>query len=1312
MFKLKVVLVGCLLISLAPRAAAASPDLAVTSFTTQVSDRTVTYAVEICNAGTSATPSGFYVELFQHRASAPGCAAAFDRRVTFAAMSAGQCRKHTFTENSAPVGDHRAWVMADGGCQITESNEGNNLTSSKYSIKQPDLVISSLTATVQDRDVTYTVQVCNAGTTVLTKFNVEFFYDRTSAPGCADTHDVLLGNNGLASGKCRALTFVRHKVASGSYKAWALADGGCNISEADETNNTASVAYAVKKPDLYVKSLSAKVKDRDVTYEVEVCNKGTGVLAAVYLEIFHHLTAAPGCGSTHSDRVSISKLDGGKCVKHSFIQHGAQLGPHKAWALADGDCAVAEEDEGNNTASATYTILSSDLYLQSLTATVNDRAVSYKARVCNKGTSALAKFWLELYHDRTTAPDCATSHDARASFPGLKGGACMDYTFTRQKVPVGKYTAWVMVDGDCTVMEQDEKNQTASATYEVKKPDLYVGGFTATVKDRTVTYEVKVCNKGTTALNMYSVEVFHDRAAAAGCSDAPDVKVMHQGLGAGLCQVQILTRKDTPPGAYKAWVLLDGDCVIAEQSEQNQTASATYAVKKPDLYVASLKATVNDLMVTYKAEVCNKGTSVVTGFFVDLYHHQTAVPGCSSPRDARVTFNGVGAGACKVYSFTRQNTPVGKYTAWVMADGGCSVKEADEGNNVAQAAHEVAPPDLYIKAFKASTAGPALTYGVTLCNKGSSVLKTFHAEIFYDRATAPGCADGYSDRLIYNGLAAGACANHTFNRKNAPPGTYTAWMFVDGDCMVNEADEKNNTASHGYTYGPDLYVSKLDVKVEAAKVSYAVTVCNKGDAVINPLDVAIFHHSPSTPSCGATPNQVYTVNGLDRGKCASHTFVHGKPVAGSYKAWARVDPGCKIAELEEANNSASAFYTSQSDYYVSKVTAKPKPGTSAVDYTVTVCNKGAASGKPFNLGLYYHLASAPGCKNVPDRTWLVQSLKSGQCHSESHQRTSASSGTFTAWGRADVPCATQELDEQNNNLSLAYKVNLLPDLSVPSVIISVSGDTVTLKVQVCNSGSTHAPTFSVGFFYNQSKAPSCTQIPDQQAVVSGLAPGACVGRTFTRVKTPLGPYLGWVVADSFCAVSETTDANNAKAASYLVLPPPADAGLDGPGPTADGGLDASTPEAGAPDAGPGPGPEAGAAEAGPVADSAGVDAASDAGSPDGTSSDAGAADAGETEAGQPDAVSADLTQADAGAGTDQGDDDAAAGADQGADQVALAPDAGISPDSGAAGDAAGGDAAEDGGTDAGCQCSARGEAGQGAWGLLLLGLLVFLRRRP
>ncbi len=1305
----KAVLVGSLVCVLAPSAVAATPDLAVTSFTTQVADRTVNYTVEICNTGSAATPSWFYVELFYHRASAPGCAATYDRRVSFNAMPAGNCTKHTFTRANTPLGDHRAWVMADGGCTVAESNEGNNLTSSKYSVKKPDLVLTSLTAAVQDRDVTYTVQVCNSGTSVLTKFSVDFFYDRTAAPGCADPHDVQLGNNGLAAGKCRALTFTRHNVPSGSYKAWVLADGGCNISEQNEGNNTASVAYAIKKADLYVKSLSAKVKDRDVSYEVEVCNKGTAVMTTFYVEVFHHLAAAPGCGTTHSDRVSFTKLAGGKCVTHTFTQHGAQLGPHTAWALADGDCAVTETNEGNNTASASYIIPKADLYLQSLTATVSDRSVSYKARVCNKGVSALTKFWLELYYDGTAAPGCATTHDDRVSFAGLKGGSCTDYTFKRQKVPIGKYTAWAMVDGDCQVMEQDETNQTASSTYEIKKPDLHVGGFSATVKDRTVTYEVKVCNKGTTALNMYSVEVFHDRSGAPACNHAPDVKAMHQGLGAGQCQIQTLTRKDTPPGKYTAWVLLDGDCLIAEQDETNQTASAGYAVARPDLYVASLKATVNDLMVTYKAEVCNKGTSVVKGFFVDLYHNRATAPGCSSPRDARVSFNGVGAGACKVYSFTRQNTPVGKHTAWVMADGGCAVTESDEGNNTGKAAHEVVPPDLYIKSFKVSTAGQSLSYGVTLCNKGSSVLKTFHAEVFYDRATAPGCADSYSDRRIYNGLAAGACANHTFSRAGATPGKFTAWMLVDSDCAVSESDEQNNTASHGYTHGPDLHVSKLQVKVDAAKVSYAVTVCNKGNPVLKPVDVAIFYHSPSAPSCSAKANQVYTLNGLDGGKCASHNFVDGKPVAGSYTAWAQVDPGCKIAELVETNNSASAKYAPRSDYYVSKVTAKPQPGTSKVDYAVTVCNKGAASGKPLDLGLYYHRTPAPGCKDVPDRKWLILSLKAGQCLSESHQRTSASSGSFTAWGRADVACLFSELDEQNNNLSLAYTVNLLPNLSVPSVTTTVAGDTVSLKVQVCNNGASQAPNFTVGFFFNQSKAPSCAKTPDRQAVVPGLAPGACVYRTFTRLKTPPGAYLGWIVADSTCAVSETNDTDNAKAASYLVLPPPADAGPDGPVPVADLGLDASPPDAAAE---AGPLPDTGPMEAGPPADSAGpgADAAADAGNMDSGAPEAGQPEAGQPDAGQPEAGSPDANVApDAGPGPDQAAD--AAGTDQAGEQGA--PDAATTADVGPATDDAGGDAGQDGAGDAGCQCGVglRGEQGRGLLLLLLVAGLALLSRR-
>ena len=236
-----------------------------------------------------------------------------------------------------------------------------------------------------------------------------------------------------------------------------------------------SVAAA---PDLHIKTFAAKATDRTVTYTAQVCNQGTTTSQKFTMEIFYHQASAPGCAASHSDRVTYNGLAAGACNSYTFTRYNAPTGSYTAWALADGDCAVSEADEGNNTTSSSYTVGKPDLVINSLSASVADRTVTYTAQVCNNGSSALTQFYVEIFYNSSTAPGCATAHSDRVTYNGLGAGNCLDYTFTRYNVPLGKQMAWAMADGDCAVTEHDEGNNTASSSHEVMKPDLSISALT------------------------------------------------------------------------------------------------------------------------------------------------------------------------------------------------------------------------------------------------------------------------------------------------------------------------------------------------------------------------------------------------------------------------------------------------------------------------------------------------------------------------------------------------------------------------------------------------------------------------------------------------------------------------------------------------------------------------------------------------------------------------------------------------------------------------------------------------------------------
>ncbi len=77
----------------------------------------------------------------------------------------------------------------------------------------PDLYFTSFTASVSNRTVTYKMTLCNKGSATQAGFNVKLFYNRVSAPGCADTHSTYTNLSGLGAGKCTSATFTRYRCA-------------------------------------------------------------------------------------------------------------------------------------------------------------------------------------------------------------------------------------------------------------------------------------------------------------------------------------------------------------------------------------------------------------------------------------------------------------------------------------------------------------------------------------------------------------------------------------------------------------------------------------------------------------------------------------------------------------------------------------------------------------------------------------------------------------------------------------------------------------------------------------------------------------------------------------------------------------------------------------------------------------------------------------------------------------------------------------------------------------------------------------------
>lgn len=368
----------------------------------------------------------------------------------------------------------------------------------------------------------------------------------------------------------------------------------------------------------------------------------------------------------------------------------------------------------------------------------------------------------------------------------------------------------------------------------------------------------------------------------------------------------------------------------------------------------------------------------------------------------------------------------------------------------------------------------------------------------------------------------------------------------------------------------DLRLKALTVKTFPGNdaVDFEVEVCNEGTVGSGPFSVALYHHRDIFPPCGTPGDETWQIANLAPGSCTTRFDLAIRP-DGSFVALAIVDHTCSVAEGNESNNSLGTSYTVAAqplpDYEVAGVAVNSQ--SDHAYFTVTVCNRGHGSAAPLQVALYYDRAARPACGDG-DHKWTVAGLDQGKCATLTHAGPPASPKQHTAWAFADAGCTIGEASETNNASWATYHGTATIDLRVDALVAQVYGDQVAFSATVCNHGTGTVGQFAVALHYHRPTAPPCGTAGDTGWGITGLSATQCRTVSHIRPATAAGSYQALAVADAPCAVQETLETNNTRAAAYSVSAAPA--------PAPDGGAPPpSPPPPPPPDAGPAPSPDQG-----------------------------------------------------------------------------------------------------------------------------------------
>jgi len=347
------------------------PDLVVQSLTVSPNPSTlgtqVTLSVTEQNTGTGAAGT-HRLSAWGNRASPPAVGTNGDSNWDIPSLVPGASVTKTWSYQPGYVAARTARALADALGAVAESNETNNGKSYAYSVTAaaPDLIVQSLTVSPNPAalgtQVTLSVTEQNVGSVAAGAHRLSAWGNRTTAPAVGTNGDSNWDIASLAAGASETRTWSYRPGFAWPRTAQALADALGAVAESNEGNNTKSYAYSITAaaPDLIVQSLAVSPNPStlgtQVTLTVTEQNVGTAAAGAHRLSAWGNRATAPAVGTSGDSNWDIASLAAGASETRTWSYTPGYAWPRTARARADALGAVAESNEGNNTASYAYVV--------------------------------------------------------------------------------------------------------------------------------------------------------------------------------------------------------------------------------------------------------------------------------------------------------------------------------------------------------------------------------------------------------------------------------------------------------------------------------------------------------------------------------------------------------------------------------------------------------------------------------------------------------------------------------------------------------------------------------------------------------------------------------------------------------------------------------------------------------------------------------------------------------------------------------------------------------------------------------------------
>ncbi|HEY7679451.1 MAG TPA: CARDB domain-containing protein, partial [Terriglobia bacterium] len=379
-----------------------------------------------------------------------------------------------------------------------------------------------------------------------------------------------------------------------------------------------------------------------------------------------------------------------------------------------------------------------------------------------------------------------------------------------------------------------ERRSVTITVNQAPQPDLIISTLTVpatAAAGAAITVTDTTRNQGTATADPSATRFY---LSANNTLDASDVSLGERAVAtlnvgqSSAASTSLTIPATTAGGSYYVIAKADAGDALPELLETNNTRAGTILIG-PDLIVSSLSAPAAagaGATITVTDTIRNQGygaaDATATRLYLSTNNTLDAADSAIGERTVpTLAPNQTNSGS--TLATIPPDTSTGIYYIIAKADGNDALGETVETNNTRIGLMQIGP-DLTVWALTvptAAAAGSTVTVTDTTKNQGGGTAGSSATLFYLSTNTLFDAADVMLGSRTVPGLAAGQTSSAPAAIA-IPPGTAVGAYYIvakaDGDNLVPETVETNNTRAASIQIGPDLAISALAVPTAAAAV--------------------------------------------------------------------------------------------------------------------------------------------------------------------------------------------------------------------------------------------------------------------------------------------------------------------------------------------------------------------------------------------------------------------------------------------------------------------------------------------------------------